>query len=114
MAYTANFAVNAVYYSTMTKLSGSSSGKRRKSHKLTGTVSPAGPGRVTIAMSRLVGRKYKAAGTVKVDVVGGKFSYSFKPKYKGTWHFVVTYSGGVVGVTTYPSSKRGTKSIKVS
>ena len=28
----------------------------------------------------------------KVGVVGGKYSYSFKPTAKGKWRFVATYS----------------------
>jgi hypothetical protein len=45
--------------------------------------------------------------------VKGKFSYSLKPKYRGSWRFVATYSGGVIGFTTYKSSKSSVKSTKV-
>jgi len=103
-----------VTLSTKTKLSGPSSVAVKKTLKLSGTVSfSAAPGRVTIAMTRKVAGKWRNAGSVTVAVKAGKFSYSFKPKYRGTWHFVARYSGGVVGVTTYRSSKSATKSVTV-
>jgi len=37
----------------------------------------------------------------------------FQPKYKGSWHFVATYSGGTIGTTTYKSSKSAVKTVKV-
>lgn len=102
-----------VIHATTTKLAGSSKAKLKKSYKLSGTVAPAGPGKVTIVMKRLVGKKWKSAGTVGVNVPGGRFSHTFKPKYKGSWRFVATYSGGASGTTTYKASKSLTKTIKV-
>ena len=64
-------------------------------------------------MTRVVGKKWKSAGTAKVSVVKGKFSYSFEPKYKGSWRFVGHLLRRPVGVTTYTGSKSGTKSVKV-
>jgi hypothetical protein len=99
---------------TTTRLAGPSSVKAKKTLKLIGTVSSSSaPGRVTIAITRLVGKKWKKYATGTAVVVGGKFSYSFKPKYKGSWRFVAIYSGGVVGPTTYTSSKSGIKGVKV-
>ena len=113
----ASFTVLAPPYvalSTTTKLVGPSSVRVKKSLKLTGTISlSAAPGRVTITMTRLVGRRWRSYATAKVTVVRGNFSYSFKPRYRGSWRFVATYSGGVVGWTTYRSSKSGIKSVKV-
>ena len=112
IAVTALFAANPVL-STTTKLSGSSSTRVKKYYKLSGTVSPAGPGRVTIKMTRKVGRKWRSAGTVNVSVSGGSFSYRFKPRYRGSWHFVATYSGGMTAATTYWTSHSVTKSLSV-
>jgi hypothetical protein len=66
-------------------------------------------------MTRLVGKKYKAAGTVKVTVSGGRFSYSFKPKYKGVWSLTAAYSGYTGGKnwTVYTPSMSKTKAVKV-
>ncbi|MDO8266202.1 MAG: YncE family protein, partial [Moraxellaceae bacterium] len=108
------FAVNSVTRPTWTRLSGPSSVRVKKTLKLTGTVSPSSAtGRVTIVKTRLVGKKWKSAGSVKVYVKNGKFSYSFKPTKKGKWRFVAKYSGGVVGVTTYGSSKSAVKNVRV-
>jgi len=60
-------------------------------------------------MTRLVGKKWRSAGSVKVSVVGGRFRYSFKSASRGKWRFVATYSGSVVGMTTYKSSRSGIK-----
>ena len=86
----------------------------KKSLKLTGTVSPsAAPGRVTIVMTRLVAKKWKASGSASASVVGGAFTYSFKPALKGSWRFVAKYSGGAVGTTTYKASKSAVKGVTV-
>ena len=103
-----------VTLSTTTKLVAPSSVKLKKPLKLTGTVSPAAAiGTVTITKTRLVGRTWRPAGSAKVTVRGGKYSYSFKPTLKGKWRFVAKYSGGVVGATTYKASKSATKSVTV-
>jgi hypothetical protein len=113
-AVSAAFALDTFSFATTTKLAGPTSVKVKKTLKLTGTVRSAlAPGKVTIAMTRLVGKKWKSAGSVKVSVKAGSYSYSFKPKYKGSWRFVATYTGGVVGVTTYKASKSATKAVKV-
>lgn len=101
-------------YHTTTSLSAPRSVKVKKSLSLSGRVSPSGvspyapPGAVTITMTRKVGRRWKSAGSAGVGLVGGAFTYSFKPRYKGSWHFVATYSGGAVGPTTYFWSRSGT------
>ena len=109
---TATFAPDTQTLSTTTKLRGSSSGKLRRAYKLTGTVSPAGPGRVTITLTRLVGRRYRPAGKATLTVSGGKFAYSFKPKYSGGWHVVAKYSGGA-DLNIYLGSTSRTKVVKV-
>jgi parallel beta-helix repeat protein len=98
---------------TTTSLSGPSSAWSKKTLKLTGTVAPGGPGTVTITMTRKVGRKWKSAGHVHVSVVNGTYRYSPKPKYKGSWRFVASYSGGVSALDTYRPSMSGTKSVRV-
>jgi hypothetical protein len=104
----------SVTLATTARLSAPSSVKVRKTLKLSGTVSSsAAPGSVTITKTRLVGKKWKSAGSAKVSVSKGKFSYGFKPVYRGRWHFVATYSGGVTGTTTYKSSKSAVKTVKV-
>jgi hypothetical protein len=100
-------------HSTTTRLTGPSSVKKKRTLRLTGTVSPGGPGTVTITMTRKVGRKWKSAGRAHVGAVNGSYMYTPKPKYKGSWRFVASYSGGVNGVTTYGSSTSGIKSVKV-
>lgn len=99
---------------TTTKLSAPSSVKVKKWLKLTGSISPAAaPTTVTIVKTRLVGKKWKSAGVVKVAVSGNKFTYSFKPTKKGKWRFVAKYAGGAVGYTNYAASASGVKTVKV-
>ena len=106
-------------FHTTTSLSGSSSVKANTTLALAGTVSPKAtspytpPGTVTIAKTHKVGKTWKGAGSAHVGVVGGKYSYSFKPTSKGSWHFTATYSGGVVGPTTYLPSASGVKGVTV-
>ena len=100
---------------TKTRLSSASSVKNKKTLKLSGTVSPstAPNGNVTITKTRLVGKKWKSAGSATAKLVGGRFTYSFKPGYRGKWRFVAKYSAHTVGTTTYVSSKSATKSVTV-
>ena len=106
-------------FHTTTSLSGSPSAKVNRTFTLSGVVSPtatspyAAPGTMAITKTRFVGKKWKSAGSAKVGVVGGKFAYSFKPTATGKWHFVASYSGGVVGPTTYLTSKSGVKAVTV-
>lgn len=99
---------------TTTRISGPASVRVKKSLKLTDTVSPsAASGKVTIVMTRPVAKKWKAAGSASVRVVGGAFTYSFKPAFKGSWRFVAKYSGGALGATTYKASKSAVKGVTV-
>ena len=106
-------------YHTTTSLTAPKSVKVKKLLTLAGMVSPtatspyAARGSVTISMTRKVGKKWKSAGSAKVGLSGGAFTYSFKPKYKGSWHFVATYSGGVVSPTTYLPSTSAVKGVTV-
>ena len=105
----------AVTLTTKTVLSGPASVKVHKTLKLTGTVTPsAAPGKVTIKKTRLVGKTWKSEGSPRVSVVNGTFSYSFKPTHTGKWRFTAGYSGGVVGLTTYKSSKSSTRGVAVN
>ncbi len=100
--------------STATKLSGPSSVKVKRALKLTGTVVPsAATGTVTIVKQRLVGKTWKSAGSARVNVSSGSYSYSFKPTKKGKWRFVAKYSGGVIGTTTYTASDSSTRGVRV-
>jgi hypothetical protein len=101
---------------TTTKLLGPTSVKVKLLLKLTGTVSPRpGVGTVLITKTRLSGRRWVHAGSVRVGVVKstGRFAYSFRPTVKGSWRFVATYSGGKVGTTTYKTSKSAVKGVRV-
>jgi parallel beta-helix repeat protein/predicted outer membrane repeat protein len=106
-------------YHTSTGLSAPKSARVKRTLTLSGNASPsaASPylplGAVTITMSRKVGKKWRSAGSARVNLVGGAFVYSFKPKYKGSWRFVASYSGGVVGPTTFLSSASGTRAVTV-
>ncbi len=107
----ATFGANVV--STITRLSGSSSVRRNTTLKLSGTVSPGGPGRVTITMKRKVGRTWRSAGSVRATVVNGAYRCSVKLAYRGSWRMVAVYAGGVSGPTTYRRSTSSTKSVTV-
>ncbi len=107
-------AAQSVTLGTWTSIAGKSSAKVRRSYTVSGSIShAAAPGVVSITMQRKVGRRWKNAGTARVGVSNGSYRYSFKPRYKGYWRFVSTYSGGTSGLTTYTSSRSGTKTIRV-
>ena len=112
MNLTANFVPQPV--ATTTSLSAPSAVIVKRALKLTGSVSPAAAsGQITITMTRLVGLNWVSAGSSTVDLVGGAFAYSFKPKSRGAWRFTATYSGGTAGSTTYLSSTSAAKSVLV-
>ena len=93
-----------------TKLTAPSSVKAGKTLTLSGSVSPAGAsGSVTITKTHKVGAKWKSAGTAKVTVMNGSFTYSFKPTAKGSWRFVAAYAGS----SSYGASKSAIKTVKV-
>ena len=99
---------------TTTKLTAPTTVRGRKAFKLSGAVSPAGaPGTVSVKITRLRAGRWRNWGTARVAVSLGRFSYWFKPRYKGSWHFVASYSGGGVGLTTYRGSKSATKRVNV-
>ena len=107
LSVTANFGA---VYATTTKFAASpTSGKSGKTLTLVGTVAAPGSltlpsGVVTIVKTRLSGKKYVSAGTVKVAVVSGVFRYAFKPSYKTKWHFTATYAGLDLGSILFYSS----------
>ena len=68
---------------TTTALAGPSSVKTNRALRLTGTVSPGGPGTVKITMQRKVGTKWRSAGHVHVNVLNGRYSYSRRLKHGG-------------------------------
>jgi hypothetical protein len=99
---------------TTTNLSGPSTVKVKRTLKLTGAVVPsAAGGTVTIVKTRLVGKKWKSAGSARVNISSGSYRYSFKPTKKGRWRFVAKYSGDVIGTTTYTASNSSTRSVRV-
>jgi hypothetical protein len=95
---------------TTTKLKSPGSVKRGKTLKLTGTV--AAPGKVKVYLYRLVGRTWKSAGTATVSVRSGKFTCSFKPKYKGKWRFSAHYLGSAPSYLASWSSGYATTNVK--
>lgn len=115
--HTVTFVVLATpptVYSTKVKLSGASSIKVRKSYKLLGTISPsAAGGRVKIVLTRLAGRKYRSYSTVYATLVRGTFSYSFKPKYRGSWRATVSFGGQTTATAIYKAAPAATKAFKV-
>jgi hypothetical protein len=103
----------AVTKYTSTRLYGPSSVKAKKTLRLTGKVSYSASGYVTISKSRLVGRKWKSAGTVKVPVVRGSYRYSSRPGSHGSWRITARYSGIENPTTTWTSSRSSVKSVRV-
>jgi len=81
--------------------------------KVTGSVSPAGPGTVTVSRYRLVSGKWRLGGTAKVAVKAGKYAYSVKPSARGSWRFYAAYSGGAGGGATYLASRSAYKAVTV-
>ena len=94
--------------------SGPSKVKVRRRLTLTGTFSPVeATGTVTIVKTRLVGKKWKRAGSATVSLVDGAYRYSFKPTKKGKWRFVAKYSGTWDGSTGWAASKSAAKNVRV-
>ncbi len=99
---------------TTVHLAGPASVRVRSTLKLSGTVSPsAASGTITIAKWRFVSGKWRSAGSATVRISRGAFVYRFEPTAKGSWRFVATYSGGVVGTKTYAPSKSAARTVKV-
>lgn len=114
VSVTAEFALTTYASRTTTKLNGASSVRLRRRYKLSGAVSPsAASGNVIIAISHRVRRSYKRVSTVRVKISQGKFHCVFMPNRRGRWHLAASYSGGVIGVTTYKTSRSATKTIIV-
>jgi hypothetical protein len=98
---------------TKTTISSASSISLGATLKVTGSVSPAGPGTVTVTRYRLVSGKWKLVGSAKVAVKAGKYSYAVKPNARGSWRLVAAYSGGAGGGATYLASKSANKVVTV-
>lgn len=75
------------------------------SGKVSAPGSPYVPsGQVTVLMSRKIGKLWRGAGSARVRIVRGAYTYSFKPPFSGVWRFKARYDGGVIGPTTYTAS----------
>ena len=113
--YSAVAQVNVkITRSTGIKIAGPSSVRRWRTYRYTGTVSPsASPGTVLVVVTRLVGKRWKSVGSVRIPVVRGSYSFGITPNAKGKWRAVATYSGGSAGMTTYNPSKSGVKNLTV-
>lgn len=87
----------------------------RRALTLRGTVSPTAEvtGTVTILKMRKVGRRWKSAGTAKVTLVNGTYTYRFKPTKRGHWRFYAKYAGTWNGSTGWRASKSGVKNVRV-
>jgi hypothetical protein len=99
--------------STTTRASVPSSVKARRTLKITGKVSYAAPGTVTISKSRRVGGKWKSMGSAQVTLVKGAYRYTFKPTSKGSWRIIVRYRGAETAKYSYSASNSVTKSVRV-
>lgn len=101
----AYFAADPVTLATTTTLSGPSAVRARRVATFVGTVAPAvDVGTVAVRTYRLVRGAWSPVGSATVAVTGGSFSYQFVPTAKGSWQVRATYSGAVVGSTTYRPS----------
>ena len=100
--------------STSTRLAGVTRVKINKTSKVTGRVYPrSAAGAVTIVRTRLVGGRWRSAGTAKVPVVNGAYTYRFKPTRRGDWRITARYTGGTSGGITFKPSKSTVKKLKV-
>ena len=66
-----------------------------------------------VELQALIGKKWKLAGSAEIRLVGGKFSYNFKPASKGKWHIVASYLGSLDRLVTYKTSMSATRVITV-
>jgi hypothetical protein len=103
-----------VAVATSTRMTVPSSARVNRTLAFSGKRTPSSAtGRVTISMTRLVHGVWRSAGAVRVSVARGKFVYRFKPRYRGRWRLVATYSGGTVGLTSYRASRSTVESLRV-
>ncbi|HET6351518.1 MAG TPA: carboxypeptidase regulatory-like domain-containing protein [Coriobacteriia bacterium] len=100
-------------YATKLTLSGTTRPRAGRSYKLKGAFSATGArGTVKVRLWRKVGTKWKPAGSKSLYASSGKFAYTFKPKYRGSWKATVTYTGASTSSSVYrPCS--ATKTFKV-
>lgn len=95
-------------YETRARIAGAAKAKVHRRLRLSGTVSSApSVGSVRVLKYRQVGGKWRRAGSATVAVSAGRYSYAFKPGYRGKWRFVARYSGGVFEYVTYEPSRSG-------
>jgi hypothetical protein len=95
-------------YETRARIAGAAKAKVHRGLRLSGTVSSApNVGSVRVLKYRQVGGKWRRAGSATVAVSAGRYSYAFKPGYRGKWRFVARYSGGVFEYITYEPSRSG-------
>ena len=85
------------------------SGVRRavvgKPRRLNGAVAPTtAKGSVKITLRRRVGGAWKTVCTGRATIAGGRFSYSFKPRYRGSWRAIAAYPGQTVDSVSYEPS----------
>ena len=67
-----------------------------------------------IALTRKIGGTWKSAGSKTITLSKGKFTYTFKPKYKDNyWSAKVSYLGRTTSQTVYVTAS-ATKSFKVN
>ena len=97
-----------VTYGTHARIEGAAKAKVHRRLRLSGSVSSApSVGAVSVIKYRLVKGKWRRAGSATVAVTAGRYSYAFKPGYRGRWRFVARYSGGAFEYITYTPSRSG-------
>ena len=112
VSYTGQHVVSVV---TTATVSAPPAASVNASLTLQGAVIPAwAPGKVALQLSRYDGRAWRSMGVATAEVVQGRYSYAFKPRYRGSWRLVAAYTGGRASTTRYRSSKRVAALIKVN
>jgi uncharacterized protein YkwD len=96
------------------RLAGAARTKMRRTYSLTGLVTPAYVGaRVQVSLSRCVNGKWKYTSVREVTLSGGRFTYRFKPSWRGKWRAVVRYGGLSTASFAYRTSS-ATKTFSVN
>jgi uncharacterized protein YkwD len=94
-------------------LAGAARAKARRTYALAGKVSPALAGaRVQITLSRLVRGSWKFTATRAVSLSSGRFTYHFKPTWRGKWKAVARY-GGISMASGHGRNTSATKTFSI-
>jgi uncharacterized protein YkwD len=82
--------------------------------RFTGSIAPRyAPGSVTLVLQRYYSGRWHTYARKQLGLSAGNYSYSFKPKRRGSWRFYATYAGGYANLVSFSAAKSNTRYVRV-